>query len=278
MGKEILEDLYEELKVIGKLPQGTILECEQKTGETEKEFNDMGVMQALDIVNATLSVIYYLQEQYSSVNTKKVILFGSSHGAYLAHLANLICPRLYASVLDISGYLKPYFLDHIRDVIVRSGDVRVIVKFRYFLHQHPEYRYHNDLYDLRFLYKNRNNTCKIIAFHGKDDRMVDYREREAFIGQLDSAEMLLIDRGDVDGTLFGNARHSLETNFFVLFDMLMPMLDSILREHSEEVKLEKGVVLGDAHAFIKISYEGGLPMLEEIVFGEAGRLPGQHRG
>lgn len=202
MGKEILEDLYEELKVIGKLPQGTILECEQKTGETEKEFNDMGVMQALDIVNATLSVIYYLQEQYSSVNTKKVILFGSSHGAYLAHLANLICPRLYASVLDISGYLKPYFLDHIRDVIVRSGDVRVIVKFRYFLHQHPEYRYHNDLYDLRFLYKNRNNTCKIIAVHGKDDRMVDYREREAFIGQLDSAEMLLIDRGDVDGALF----------------------------------------------------------------------------
>ena len=57
MGKEILEDLYDELKGIEKFPEDVVLECEEKTGETQQEFNDMGIMQALDIVNATLSVI-----------------------------------------------------------------------------------------------------------------------------------------------------------------------------------------------------------------------------
>ena len=211
-----------------------------------------------------------MQNERRSINTKKVILFGSSHGAYLAHLANLICPGLYASILDISGYLKPYFLDHIREVIVRSRDVKVIVKLKYFLYQHPEYRYHKDLYDLRFLYKNRKNTCKIIAFQGMDDWMVDYREREAFIREVDSAELMLIDIDDVDGLLCRNAGHSLEMNFFVLFQMLMPMLNSILREQDDEVELEKEIVLGDEHAFMKISYESGLPRLMELVFGENG--------
>ena len=229
----------------------------------------MGIMQALDIVNATLSVIYYLQNEHRSINTKKVILFGSSHGAYLAHLANLICPDLYNVIIDISGYLKPYFLDHIREVIVRSGDVEAIVKLKYFVYQHPEFRYHGDLYDLRFLYKNRKNTCKIIAFQGMNDWMVDYREREVFIREVDSAELILIDTDDVDGLLCRNAGHSLEMNFFVLFEMIMPMLNSILRERDGKVELDNEVVLGDAHAFIKISYESGLPRLMELVFGKA---------
>ena len=148
--------------------------------------------------------------------------------------------------------------------------MKVIVKLKYFLYQHPEYRYHKDLYDLRFLYKNRKNTCKIIAFQGMDDWMVDYREREAFIREVDSAELMLIDIDDVDGLLCRNAGHSLEMNFFVLFQMLMPMLNSILREQDDEVELEKEIVLGDEHAFMKISYESGLPRLMELVFGENG--------
>ena len=106
-------------------------------------------------------------------------------------------------------------------------------------------------------------------------RQVDYREREAFIRELDNAELLLIDANDVDGVLCGNAGHSLDMNFFELFRIIMPMLDSILREHSTEVKLENEVVLGDEHAFMKISYENGFPKLKDIVFAEERRSPRQ---
>ena len=252
------------------------VEVEIETGESEEEFNDMGVMQALDIVNATLSVICYLQREQRSINTKKIMLFGSSHGAYLAHLANLVCPGLYAAIVDISAYFRPYYLDHIRPFSIENENGEVdIMLFKYFLYRHPEYCYHDNLYDLRFLYKDRKNTCKIIAFQGKDDRMVDYREREVFIRELDNAELLLIDANDVDGVLCGNAGHSLDMNFFELFRIIMPMLDSILREHGTEVKLENEVVLGDEHAFMKISYENGFPKLKDIVFAEAGRSPRQ---
>ena len=272
MGKEIFSDVYEKLREMKNLGGG-VAENEVETGETKEEFNDMGIMQALDIVNVTLSVIYYLKKAHKHINTKKIILFGRSNGAYLAHLANLICPDLYNVIIDISGYLKPYFLNHTREILLRNGSVGVIVKLKYFLCRHPEYRYHDNLYDLRFLYKNRKNTCKIIAFQGKDDRVVDYRERESFIRELDSAELLLIDVNDVDEVLCSNAGHGLDMNFFRLFRMIMPMIDSVLRERSREVRLEREVLLGDAHVFMKISYESGFPRLKDIVFAEAGKCP-----
>lgn len=265
MGREMLADVYAKLEEAWELPPGRyVLEIE--TGETREEFNDMGIMQALDIVNATLSAIRYLQRKYRGINTKKVILFGSSHGAYLAHLANLICPGLYAAMVDISAYLRPYYLDHSRELVIKCGETGVRIHMEYFLQLHPEYRYHESLYDLRFLYKNKKNTCKILAFHGREDEMVDFRERELFIGALDNAELVLIEEEDVDGILCGNADHGLGMDFFELFRIVMPMLNSILREQSTEVELEKEVVLGDTEAFVRISYEGDLPRLEDITF------------
>ncbi|WP_432653620.1 DUF2920 family protein [Roseburia inulinivorans] len=49
-------------------------------------------------------------------NTNKIILFGTSHGVYLAHLANVICPDLYTVMIDISCYLTPYYMYHNRQV------------------------------------------------------------------------------------------------------------------------------------------------------------------
>lgn len=264
MGGELLT----ELQVLWEFPyklSGT-LRYFRDTGESETEFNDMGIMQSLDIVNATLSAIYDLRRRQIPVNTQKIILFGPSHGAYLGYCANLICPGLYKALIDISGYLKPHYLENKRSTWNRRGELYIEVFFEYFLARHPEYRYHEDLYDLHFLYKYRENTCKVIAFQGKEDWMVDWREKETFIHSLNNAEFLLIGADEVDGILCGSADHGLEMDFFELFKMIMPMLDPILRGGGNSIELQKEVVLGDEHAFMRISYESGLPRLEEITF------------
>lgn len=264
MGSEILPEIAPLLRLPYEITGRIKAYGDPK--ESEVEFNEMGIMQAFDVVNATLSSIYYLDKNKMKVNTEKVILFGPSHGAYLAYLANLICPKLYAAIIDISGYLKPYYLDHKRDYVYIHRELQVEIICEYFLSRHPEYKYHEDLYDLRFLYKNVNNTCKVIAFQGKEDWMVDWMQKEDFIYQLDNAQFLLIGADEVDGILCRSADHGLGMDFFELFKMLMPMLDPILRGRGNSIELQKEVVLGDEHAFMRISYESGLPRLEEITF------------
>ena len=54
--------------------------------ESEDEFNDMGLMQALDIVSTTICAIYEIINKGYVFNTNRIVLFGTSHGSYLAHL------------------------------------------------------------------------------------------------------------------------------------------------------------------------------------------------
>lgn len=238
------------------------------TDETEREFNDMGLMQALDIVNATIKVLHEIRRRGYAFNTKKIIIFGVSHGAYLAYLANAICPDLYGGIIDVSGYLIPYNLKNARINATKKNGLLVTHEIRQFLNCHPEYKYDERLYDLRFLYQGRmnKNNCKIIAFHGTKDWMIKQEEKEMFISGLRNAELMVIDEGDVDGKLFKNADHGLGVDFFMLFDMLMPMLEKLLSDSSTEIALKESVRLGDEEAYMIIDYSKGKPELVEITF------------
>lgn len=57
--------------------------------ETIENFNDMGVMQALDNIVSTIKVIKYLQRKKLNFNTNKIIIMGNSHGSYLGYLCNV---------------------------------------------------------------------------------------------------------------------------------------------------------------------------------------------
>lgn len=239
-----------------------------ESGETIEEFNDMGIMQALDIVNATLSSMQYIEQKWRGRTIKNVILFGSSHGAYVAHLANLICPGLYFYLLDISAYMKPYYIEHPRYLDLKpTKDWSIELEIYPFLYLHPEVRYHEKLYDLRFLYHTIQNRCRIICFQGTEDWMVDCLGKMQLIKEIGkTAQLMLIRREDVDGELCKNASHGLGMDFLVLFQMLMPMLQRSRQEGAEEVCLPKTVVLGDANTKLCIDYESGLPELKYITF------------
>ena len=268
--KYLKPELNELIKLVHSL--GRLPEPEKETtgyrneiSESEDEFNDMGMMQALDCVDALLGLIYELKAQDVSFNTKKIILFGSSHGAYVAHLVNVICPGLVSCIIDISSYLSPFYMNKNR--LYLDPELGIKVGVEYFVKSHPQYRYSEKLYDLRFLYQNMENTCKIIAFQGTEDWMVDAKEKEQFISKLQNAELMMIGTEDVDGVLCKSADHGLDMDFFVLFQMMMPLLSNLLRQKSSTIELQNTVFLGggeDGEPHIRLSYETGLPQLIDI--------------
>ncbi|EAK1493959.1 DUF2920 family protein [Campylobacter jejuni] len=71
----------------------------------KNEYQNFGIMQAQDLLNVTL----YLKK-HAPFDTMgggiPVIMIGSSHGGYLAHLAAKIAPWLIDGVIDNSSYAK----------------------------------------------------------------------------------------------------------------------------------------------------------------------------
>lgn len=72
---------------------------------TKNEYQNFGIMQALDILNALLFVRKNPPFKIAGGGLA-FILLGSSHGGYLAHLCAKIAPWLVDGVIDNSGYAK----------------------------------------------------------------------------------------------------------------------------------------------------------------------------
>ena len=69
---------------------------------TKDEYQNFGIMQAIDILNAILYTKHNLCA--GKFNKIPVILVGSSHGGYLANLSAKIAPWLVDAVIDNSSY------------------------------------------------------------------------------------------------------------------------------------------------------------------------------
>ena len=258
----------EEMKLIATMENIVNAEIYYKVEdfETVEEFNDMGIMQAIDIVSSTICAIYEIIRKGYVFNTNKIILFGTSHGAYLAHLANIICPTLYTGLIDVSSYIKPYYMKKARNLTLYAERIKWTNIYLYLIMKDKSYQYNEKLYDLSFLYQFIENRCKIIALQGTEDWMVSAEEKEAWISNLENAQLLMIHPDEVDGVLCKNANHGLGLDFFELFKILMPSLDNIIGQTKLEINFPKELTIGNGNICIKIGYENGLPEIRTITW------------
>lgn len=94
-----------QLKLDNKLQRDYIMGLNISIQPAKNEYQNFGVMQAQDLLNAAL----YLKT-HAPFNTMEgnipVIMIGSSHGGYLAHLAAKFAPWLVDGVIDNSSYAK----------------------------------------------------------------------------------------------------------------------------------------------------------------------------
>ncbi len=94
-----------QLKLDNKLQRDYIMGLNISIQPAKNEYQNFGVMQAQDLLNVAL----YLKA-HAPFNTMEgnipVIMIGSSHGGYLAHLAAKFAPWLIDGVIDNSSYAK----------------------------------------------------------------------------------------------------------------------------------------------------------------------------
>ena len=103
-----LDCIIQTLKNQGKVPNDFLAPLSISLQPTKNEYQNFGVMQALDIINA----IYFVRKHHAKfklAKTPKTLLFGTSHGGYLALLCAKFAPWLIDAVVENSGYANAPF-------------------------------------------------------------------------------------------------------------------------------------------------------------------------
>lgn len=223
--------------------------------ETLENYNDMGPTQAMDQLIALKIVSDILEQNNYTFNKRKVIVYGQSHGAYLAHLCNCYMPNIFSAIIDNSSYLRPYFLTHTRDFELSAPHFTVIKQISYLAS-----RIDNDmlLFDLGYLYKQFMNTAKIIAFQGSDDNMTTPNGKQQWLAAIPDSHYEYIDSSRVDNHIFHSTLHGMDADFIHLFSYV----------HNNYVLESKNNCLQFKESFINtenfsyhISTEDGIPVM-----------------
>lgn len=183
--------------------------------ETIYNLNDMGGMQALDNIVATLKVIKYLQRKKLKFNTNKVIIMGNSHGSYLAYLCNVMCKGLYTHILDNSAWIYPVYNNTDRTLKATKGNSVLIIRYNYKIRNID-----SSIKGLKIkdLYDEFENKCNIVVYHGKDDTLITAKDKYEAIKNIPNVIFNLINKEDVDNIIFKSTNHGLDADFIKLFE------------------------------------------------------------
>ena len=96
-----------EIKASGGLPGDFKLQISVTLQPTKNEYQNFGVMQAQDVINAALFIKANPPfKSATHINELPVVLVGSSHGAYINALAAKFAPWLIDGLIDNSSYAK----------------------------------------------------------------------------------------------------------------------------------------------------------------------------
>ena len=228
-----------------------------KMKENWSNFNDMGMMQAIDNITAVMAVLEIVKEKGNSWNESKVIVYGHSHGAYLAHLCNLFAPEFFSLMIDNSAWMIPGYLKTYRSMILVNG---IELVFDYLVRQ---LEIDEEIYDLRTLYRNFKNTCTMIAFHGTEDHLVNYKDKKKLIDSIPKATFYLVDRQNLDNEIFRSTAHGLDADFIKMFQVVRNNYSFPPRKKTAL----KNVHFHTSKADYYIHYENGRPELK-CVFPE----------
>ena len=204
------------------LLSGKILSGYISLGESEEDYNEMGLGQAMDNLVAVKVLLDILQENGMEYNQNRVYIYGQSHGAYLAYLCNILAPGLFTGIIDNSAYLLPYYLEHDREV-TKVGDIFTLQKWYHYLIS--DQNWDPGSYDLRELYAGYHGRAQIIVYHGAEDEMIPIEEKKAFLETLPRVSLHVVTKDQVDGVIFRSAGHSLDADLIKVFERAIEELD-----------------------------------------------------
>lgn len=230
--------------------------------ENSSYFNDMGFMQAIDNINAILYVLNHLYENELLFNSKKIIAFGPSHGAYLAYLCNALSPKLFSLIIDNSAWVYPQYLKHPRMFFFNIGIHQIIQEYSYYatkMSNNPSFKVISDrnILDLNYLYNNFKNECKIISYHGIDDTLITAKDKRSFCSNIINCTYNEI---TTTNDIFKSCTHGLDADFKKLFASVIDNLNFTF-DKSEELDFVEEVLFKTDKAQYMIDYKNIFPKI-----------------
>lgn len=225
----------------------------EKMSENTTNYNDMGIMQALDNLTALHYVIKIIEDNNLKFNTKKVIVFGQSHGAYLSYLCNAFSPGLFTLMIDNSSWLFPQYLTSSRFLTKQYGEMKLQIEFDYLARKlDSDFEFLN----LASIYSKFENKCVIKVYHGTEDKLISSDQKQKFCKDISLCSYTEISSKNVDGKIFKSAGHGLQADFIKLFDL-------VINNHefgfSNTLNLDK-TVLRTSKCTYEVNYKNDMPV------------------
>lgn len=188
------------------------------SGENIDNFNDMGIMQSIDNITAVLNVMNILYDNDLYFNSKKVIVYGHSHGAYLAYLCNAFAPSLFSLIIDNSSWITPVYLYKARSVSYELDKLTVLMSYQYLA---KKIITDNEILNLSYVYSKFRNNCNIISYHGTTDDLISCHDKAIFCNEIDKCIYNEISQDKIDNVIFKSTNHGLDADFIKLFNFTM---------------------------------------------------------
>lgn len=186
--------------------------------ESLENYNEMGLIQAIDNISAVISVAEIIKDNGYAFNQDKMIVYGHSHGAYLSYLCNALAPNLFTLLIDNSAWLFPEYLKGNRYLTSVWGEANLLIEFEYLaktLDTDEEILY------LPSLYRKFHNKCDIICYHGINDILISHKEKAKLKKLVKKFKYNEIDEKSIDNIVFKSTQHGLNADFLKLYDYTM---------------------------------------------------------
>ncbi len=208
------------------------------------EYQNFGVMQAVDHINVLLDIRAYLPTLAVDSVT---VLIGSSHGGYIAHLCAKIAPQLIDAVIDNSSYVTPplqYIVGKESNInapeyLVYHEHLRLhcFVQTLWTTNRQSPYCFSEDRYRIRDLsdeehlqqqYKASGGVTRYISYHSADDTLASPQEKIAWYRRLQAlgfeATLHVVDESMVDGRFIKTLEHGMNMSIKELINNELPKM------------------------------------------------------
>ena len=230
---------------------------------TKNEYNNFGIMQALDIINA----IYFVRKnsaKFKLAKTPKTLLFGTSHGGYLGFLCAKFAPWLIDAVVENSGYVVAPFrfyglgkdLDYFKDREVEVNLFENIVLCTFTkTHFTANTNSPNFLCKARLDIRNPLNESQLktqvkhqnkpifVSYHSVRDELDSAQNKEKFFEILqnlgfEASLRVVKDESEIDGKFIKNLEHGMGMSIKSLIKKELPPLLARHFTHEKDEKRE----------------------------------------
>jgi len=220
------------------------------------EYESFGFLPALDHLIVCGEVLKRV-----SLNSSRIIAFGSSYGGYIALLLAKYAPYTFSAVIDNSGFVRPSMNNVAGVDLIYNANIREFCGVAYPWVIDNLWRIHDELSPYYFSDAHRSirsllpggqdhhPVSKYYIFHAEEDCIAPTQEKRIFVNIIEkhagNVQARFIRKEDLDGRLFKTTEHGMQASLRGLFDLAYQMDGAGLAKNDQETDFS----LESSHAF-----------------------------